>query len=265
MYSPTTPQMTTIFCIPWEDIICKKILIQLNLKEAYRTRRVSKQFYQLSQLYLLKYCKVMDFHLIGKRLRFNGEVFKRILANKNNLLELNMEDCGEWLSDEDVHPVLRSNAMSLRKLSTRNCCNLTEAPFETLELMTNLTHIDLSHCRDVPNKSMVRLGSNVSTLVSVNLSHCWFVQDDAIETIAKNNVRLEELRVKSCFGVSDSSVVVVARMCVGLRVLDVRGCWRITDVSVYEVRLRCPMCRLFVKTLQHWYDYEDQADDEPED
>ena len=71
--------------------------------------------------------------------------------------------------------------------------------------------------------------------------------------------------MKSCFGVSDSSVVVVARVCAGLRVLDVRGCWRITDVSVYEVRSRCPACRLFVKTLQHWYDYEDQADDQPED
>ena len=258
-------ETSKLFCLPWDDVLCAKVLIRLNLKEAYRIRRVCKQFYELSQLYLQKYCREMDFHLIGKRLRFDGEVFRRIVSHKDNLLRLNVEHCGLWLHDEDIEPVLVSNAHSLRYLSTRSCTHLTETPFASLALMPNLTHLDVSHCRDVPNDSVVRLGECTTSLINVNLSQCWFIKDDAISSIATHNPGLRELRVKNCFGVSDAAVVVVARCCAGLRVLDTRGCWRITDVSVYEVRLRCPQCRMYVKTLSHWYEYEDHADDKVED
>ena len=186
---------TTLFCVPWEDILCKKILCYLNLKEAYRIRRVSKQCYELSELYLLKYCRKMDFALIGKRLRFTSDVFNRIVKDKQNIVTLNLSDCCGWIRDENVHPVLTSNYFSLTTLSTRNC-KLSEGSFLALEMLVNLTCLDLSHCRDLPNDAVLALAGKVSTLILLNLSHCWCVQDNAIAAIAVHNADLEKLMVK---------------------------------------------------------------------
>jgi len=241
-------ELLTILNLPWEDIICKKILGHLNIKEVYRLKGVSKSFIQIVQYYMIYFCKKLDFTSVGSKKKFTSDVFLHITANKMNIHQLNFKNCHHWLKDNHLIPVLKSNPL-ITDLYATECYGLSDVTFICIsEDLSNLRNLDLSFCRDLSNEAMVCIGKSLHQLCSLNISGCWLVNDNAIITLAVNNPNLENLHAKSCYTLTDVSMTAIARNCCHLKVLDIQGCWRVKDPSIIAIREYCKHLKeLYVK------------------
>lgn len=225
-----------ILQLPWEDVICKRILQYLTIKEVHRLKCVSKNFKTIIELYMDFYCQALDFSIVAHKKNFNENIFLQIVNDKSNIRQLDCKNCKSWLKDEHIVPLLRNNS-GLNYLSVTDCYGLTHQTFECISQYShNLKWLDFSLCRDLSAESLKMIASNLHRLEGLNVSGCWQLNDDCIEEIAVNNPELKKLRLMLCYSLTDKSINTIAKSCINLVCLDIRGCWRVKDSSIITIR-----------------------------
>ena len=241
------PEVLSLLNLPWEDVICKKILGYLTIKEVYRLKCTCKDFTEITELYMKYFCRNLDFTVVGGEKKFNSVIFLLICRDKTNILQLNCKNCKEWLRDE--HLTLLNNNSHMTDLCITECYGISDLTFVSIsENLPGLKNLDLSYCRELSDEALIQIGKGLHQLLSLDVSGCWKVNDSSIETVAINNPCLQILRTKSCYAITDIAITAVAKNCYELKELDIQGCWRVKDPSIIAIREYCKQLKsLYVK------------------
>lgn len=244
-------ETATLFSLPNEDVLFKKIFIYLSLKDLSRLKLISIGMLDTVNNYISSYLTDFDFSCSASSKKFDGNCFRQMLESKINILKLNMTCCKSWLKDKDLIPVIQQNAQ-LTDIYLHECYNITNKSFMMIANLHELQVLDLSFCRELSAEVLTHIGANISTLVSLDISGCWSINDASLEIVAMHNKGLVFISCASCYALTDASIMIVAKSCVNLKVVDIRGCWRVKDASIITINEYCKnLEKLLVKDCTH--------------
>ncbi|XP_013387642.1 F-box/LRR-repeat protein 15-like [Lingula anatina] len=230
------PSHSILDCLPWEDVLFKKVFPNLAVQTLFSLRRVSKQFHECITYYF-QTSKCLNLSRIAARC--NGVAFQIMTNDNSNLQELNLRNSKDWLTDELLVPVLQRNGRLLL-IDISNCTRLTNESIRILALhCPNLCRITLRECIWLSVVAVTNLVLHCRGLTHVDLSGCWNLNDEAVVTMAMCCQQLEFLSIAKIYGVTDHAIANVASYCRRLKHLNMTGCWRVTNESVILLAEYC--------------------------
>ncbi|CAG13311.1 unnamed protein product, partial [Tetraodon nigroviridis] len=207
--------------LPWEDVLIPHVLAYLPLQQLVSLQRVSKQFHDLIQVYLAN-CRTFDLPSIGPSVP--KEAFCSMLKDNKVLQSLSLQKCTDWVTDEELLPVIGQNS-HLQRVDMGGCAWLTRHSLVAVSLSClHLQHLGLAHCEWVDSLSLRSLADHCAGLQSIDLTACRHLKDDAICYLAKKCLNLRSLSLAVNANITDESVEEVAKNCKGLEQLDLTGC-----------------------------------------
>ncbi|BAT80045.1 hypothetical protein LR48_Vigan04g014000 [Vigna angularis] len=193
------------------------------------------------------------------------------MCNTENLLVLQLDQCGRCLPDFVVVATLaRSprNLVRLTTLSLRGACRLSDGGLRALvSSAPALRSINLSQCSLLTSASIYILAESLRHLLKelflddcqcidaalivpalIELEHLEVLSVAGIQTVCDEFVKnyivargqnMKELVLKDCINLTDSSIKVIVEHCPGLQVLDLMNLNRLTDLSVGYLTNSC--------------------------
>ena len=84
------------------------------------------------------------------------------------------------------------------------------------------------------------LRPEAAELEIVNLSHCWQITDVSILMLAKSCAQLTSVNLYNCPHITDASVVFFAASSPRLESVNLKSCWKITVASIVALVQSCP-------------------------
>lgn len=151
-----------------------------------------------------------------------------LLRDTKGLQELALAPCHEWLSDEDLVPVLARNPQ-LRSVALAGCGQLSRRALGALaEGCPRLRCLSLAHCDWVDGLALRGLADRCPALEDLDLTACRQLKDEAIVYLAqRRGAGLRSLSLAVNANVGDAAVQALARNCPELEHLDLTGCLRV--------------------------------------
>ncbi|XP_012873047.1 PREDICTED: F-box/LRR-repeat protein 15 [Dipodomys ordii] len=177
----------------------------------------------------------------------------RLLRDTELLQELALAPCHEWLSDEDLVPVLARNPQ-LRNVSLAGCGQLSRHALRMLAGgCPRLQRLSLAHCDWVDGLALRGLADRCPALEELDLTACRQLKDEAIVYLAqRRGAGLRSLSLAVNANVGDAAVQELARNCPKLEHLDLTGCLRVGSDSIRTLAEYCPALRsLRVRHCHH--------------
>ncbi|KAM8782445.1 F-box/LRR-repeat protein 15 isoform 1-T1 [Rhynchonycteris naso] len=177
----------------------------------------------------------------------------RLLRDAERLQELALAPCHEWLSDEDLVPVLARNPQ-LRSVALAGCGQLSRRTLGALaEGCPRLQRLSLAHCDWVDGLALRGLADRCPALKELDLTACRQLKDEAIVYLAqRRGAGLRSLSLAVNANVGDAAVQELARNCPILEHLDLTGCLRVGSDGVRTLAEYCPALRsLRVRHCHH--------------
>ncbi|XP_064344436.1 F-box/LRR-repeat protein 15 isoform X2 [Camelus dromedarius] len=176
-----------------------------------------------------------------------------LLRDAEGLQELALAPCHEWLSDDDLVPVLARNPQ-LRSVALAGCGQLSRRTLGALaEGCPRLQRLSLAHCDWVDGLALRGLADRCPALEELDLTACRQLKDEAIVYLAQRRgagLRILSLAVNA--NVGDAAVQELARNCPELEHLDLTGCLRVGSDGVRTLAEYCPALRsLRVRHCHH--------------
>ncbi|KAF6317192.1 F-box and leucine rich repeat protein 15 [Rhinolophus ferrumequinum] len=265
------PGAVRLLDLPWEDVLLPHVLSRVPLCQLLRLQRVSRAFRALVQLYLER-LRRFDAAQVSRVLppppaQLRVEVPARpqvgpqipraalawMLRDAKGLQELALAPCHEWLSDEDLVPVLARNPQ-LRSVALAGCGQLSRRALGALaEGCPNLRRLSLAHCDWVDGLALRGLADRCPALEELDLTACRQLKDEAIVYLAqRRGAGLRSLSLAVNANVGDAAVQELARNCPELEHLDLTGCLRVGSDGVRTLAEYCPALRsLRVRHCHH--------------
>lgn len=156
-----------------------------------------------------------------------------LLRDAERLQELALAPCHEWLSDEDLVPVLARNPQ-LRSVALAGCGQLSRRTLGALaEGCPRLQRLSLAHCDWVDGLALRGLADRCPALEELDLTACRQLKDEAIVYLAqRRGAGLRSLSLAVNANVGDTAVQELARNCPELEHLDLTGCLRVGSDGV---------------------------------
>lgn len=156
-----------------------------------------------------------------------------LLRDAEGLQELALAPCHEWLSDEDLVPVLARNPQ-LRSVALAGCGQLSRRALGALaEGCPRLQRLSLAHCDWVDGLALRGLADRCPALEELDLTACRQLKDEAIVYLAqRRGAGLRSLSLAVNANVGDAAVQELARNCPELEHLDLTGCLRVGSDGV---------------------------------
>lgn len=156
-----------------------------------------------------------------------------LLRDAEGLQELALAPCHEWLSDEDLVPVLTRNPQ-LRSVALAGCGQLSRRALGALaEGCPRLQRLSLAHCDWVDGLALRGLADRCPALEELDLTACRQLKDEAIVYLAqRRGAGLRSLSLAVNANVGDAAVQELARNCPELKHLDLTGCLRVGSDGV---------------------------------
>lgn len=226
-----------ILDLPWEDVLVPHILCYLPLHHLVSLQRVSKQFQSLIQVCLAN-CRVFNLSSVGPSIP--KEAFCSVLKDNKVLQDLSLQNCSDWLTDQELLPVIGQN-QHLQKVDMSGCAWLTRHSLVAVSLSCmHLQHLGMAHCEWVDSLSLRSLADHCRGLQSIDLTACRQLKDSAICYLAKKCLKLRSLSLAVNANITDESVEEVAKNCRGLEQLDLTGCLRVRNQSIRTLAEYCP-------------------------
>uniref|UniRef100_A0A9L0SIC1 F-box/LRR-repeat protein 15 n=1 Tax=Equus caballus TaxID=9796 RepID=A0A9L0SIC1_HORSE len=176
-----------------------------------------------------------------------------LLRDAEGLQELALAPCHEWLSDEDLVPVLARNPQ-LRSVALAGCGQLSRRALGALaEGCPRLQRLSLAHCDWVDGLALRGLADRCPALEELDLTACRQLKDEAIVYLAqRRGAGLRSLSLAVNANVGDTAVQELARNCPELEHLDLTGCLRVGSDGVRTLAEYCPALRsLRVRHCHH--------------
>lgn len=159
--------------------------------------------------------------------------FAWLLRDAEGLQELALAPCHDWLSDEDLVPVLARNPQ-LRSVALAGCGQLSRRALGALaEGCPRLQRLSLAHCDWVDGLALRGLADRCPALEELDLTACRQLKDEAIVyLVQRRGAGLRSLSLAVNANVGDAAVQELARNCPELEHLDLTGCLRVGSDGV---------------------------------
>ncbi|KAM9065630.1 F-box/LRR-repeat protein 15 isoform X2 [Sarcophilus harrisii] len=224
------PGAVRLLDLPWEDVLLPHILSRVPLRQLLHLQRVSKAFQALVQLHLAR-LRSFDSAQVGPLVP--RAALGRLLGDSEGLQELCLESCRDWLSDEDLEPVLSRNP-GLRRVGLAGCGRLSRRALVTLSLScSQLRCLSLAHCDWVDGLALRGLADRCPCLEALDLTACRQLRDTAVAYLAqRRGAQLRSLSLAVNANVGDATVQELARCCPQLEHLDLTGCLRVRSDAI---------------------------------
>ncbi|XP_044275981.1 F-box/LRR-repeat protein 15 [Varanus komodoensis] len=235
--------------LPWEDVLFPHILSYLPLRQLVQLQRVSKTFQCLIQRYLTN-MRCFDSSQVGPR--FPRAAFRSLLKEVVLLQQLALRNCSDWLSDQDLLPVIAQNP-GLQQIELSGCAQLSRHVLVAISLSCpGLRQLSLAHCEWVDGLSLRSLADHCRELESLDLTACRQLKDEAICYLVQKCHRLKSLSLAVNANVGDAAVEEIAKACPELEHLDLTGCLRVKNHSIRTLAEYCPKLRAL--KVKHCHD-----------
>lgn len=158
-------------------------------------------------------------------------------TNAKTITSLNLSDCSK-LTSVALQPVI-IDCTRLKKLKLHNCYWLTVGCLETIAFhQTNLEELDLSNCTMIGGRTLIVLLSNFRKLQTLSLASVTNVNDNVLFSISKYQTEIVNLNLFSCKLITDRGIDAISSNCEKLETLSIRGCPLITERSLNLLRTR---------------------------
>lgn len=236
--------------LPWEDVLLPHVLSRVPLRQLLWLQRVSRAFRALVQLHLAR-LRRFDAAQVGPQIPRAALAW--LLRDAEGLQELALAPCHEWLSDEDLVPVLARNPQ-LRSVALAGCGQLSRRALGALaEGCPRLQRLSLAHCDWVDGLALRGLADRCPALEELDLTACRQLKDEAIVYLAqRRGAGLRSLSLAVNANVGDTAVQELARNCPELQHLDLTGCLRVGSDGIRTLAEYCPALRsLRVRHCHH--------------
>uniref|UniRef100_A0A3Q2VA30 F-box/LRR-repeat protein 15-like leucin rich repeat domain-containing protein n=1 Tax=Haplochromis burtoni TaxID=8153 RepID=A0A3Q2VA30_HAPBU len=170
-------------------------------------------------------------------------------CSANELQELNVSHCSH-ITDISVMRIAQryTQLCKLLHLNLSYCERLTDSAVEWLG-GSSLCSLDLSSC-NIQDQVLLpclllfsriqKLCKNVTDLEHVDISHCVALSDAAVRAFSFYCRGLVALRMVGCFKMTDMAVQYLTSGSQYLRELDVSGCVLLTDLTLWYLERICP-------------------------
>uniref|UniRef100_A0A8C9QLV2 F-box/LRR-repeat protein 15 n=1 Tax=Spermophilus dauricus TaxID=99837 RepID=A0A8C9QLV2_SPEDA len=245
------PGAVRLLDLPWEDVLLPHVLNRVPLRQLLRLQRVSRAFRALVQLHLAG-LRRFDAAQVGPQIP--RAALTRLLRDAEALQELALAPCHEWLSDEDLVPVLSTPSGP----SSLNVCIGCSYPSRRVlgalaEGCPRLQRLSLAHCDWVDGLALRGLADRCHVLEELDLTACRQLKDEAIVYLAqRRGAGLRSLSLAVNANVGDAAVQELARNCPQPEPLDLTGCLRVGSDGVRTLAEYCPALRsLRVRHCHH--------------
>uniref|UniRef100_A0A8D0HGC6 F-box/LRR-repeat protein 15 n=1 Tax=Sphenodon punctatus TaxID=8508 RepID=A0A8D0HGC6_SPHPU len=226
--------------LPWEDVLVPHVLCYLPLRQLLSLQRVSKAFQALIQLYLTN-MRCLD--LGQAELPIPQDAFRNLVKDNEVLQRLALQNCSDWLEDQDLIPVIGQNH-HLQQIELSGCVQLTRQALVAIALSCpQLRCLSLAHCEWVDGLSLRSLADRCKALEGLDLTACRQLKDEAICYLAHKCSRLKSLSLAVNANVGDAAVEEIAKSCPELEQLDLTGCLRVKNDSIRVLAEYCPKLR----------------------
>ncbi|XP_074089923.1 F-box/LRR-repeat protein 15 isoform X1 [Macrotis lagotis] len=284
------PGAVRLLDLPWEDVLLPHILSRVPLRQLLHLQRVSRAFQALVQLHLARLRSFDSAQVTppsrggrggpggGRGAGAGGRggarrgapgvsppappqvgpqvpraALARLLRDAEGLQELCLESCRDWLSDEDLEPVLGRNP-GLRRVGLAGCGRLSRRALVTLSVScAQLRCLSLAHCDWVDGLALQSLADRCPCLEALDLTACRQLRDRAVAYLAqRRGARLRSLSLAVNANVGDATVQELARCCPQLEHLDLTGCLRVRSDAIRTLAEYCP--RLRSLRVRHCHD-----------
>ncbi|XP_019808431.2 F-box/LRR-repeat protein 15 [Bos indicus] len=244
------PGAVRLLDLPWEDVLLPHVLSRVPLRQLLWLQRVSRAFRALVQLHLAR-LRRFDAAQVGPQIPRAALAW--LLRDAEGLQELALAPCHEWLSDEDLVPVLARNPQ-LRSVALAGCGQLSRRALGALaEGCPRLQRLSLAHCDWVDGLALRGLADRCPALEELDLTACRQLKDEAIVYLAqRRGAGLRSLSLAVNANVGDTAVQELARNCPELQHLDLTGCLRVGSDGIRTLAEYCPALRsLRVRHCHH--------------
>lgn len=240
-------ERAAVLLLPWDDVLCKRILPLVGLSQVFRLRRVCRQFQCLVDDYYLPHLVVLDTARFGSR--FCASAFAVATRSATCLRRLVLRGTKDWITDELLVPVLSQNCQ-LEEIDLTGCSALSNVAAQAIAVScrSSLETLCLRDCVWISAAAVSNVALSCSRLRRVDLSGCWHVTDDAVALLAQCCRGIVYLNLSRIYGLTDRSLKALAWQLTELTHLCIQGCWRVTDEGVLALakhasKLQCLQAR----------------------
>ncbi|XP_060795057.1 F-box/LRR-repeat protein 15 [Neoarius graeffei] len=222
--------------LPWEDVLVTHVLCYLPLRHLLSLQRVSKSFRSLVQVYLAS-CRSFSPAQTGPYIP--KEAFCSMLCDNRVLQSLSVHGCCDWITDEELLPVIGQN-QQLQRVDLHGCVHLTRHALVAVALSCpRLQHLGLAHCEWVDNLVLRSVADHCTQLRTLDLTACRQLRDEAVCYGATRWPTLRSLSVAINANITDMTIEEVAKCCRELEHLDLTGCMKIRNEAIRTVAEYC--------------------------
>ncbi|MBA3815629.1 MAG: hypothetical protein H0X29_03750 [Parachlamydiaceae bacterium] len=171
----------------------------------------------------------------------NDSHVMNIIERCNNLRRLSFKNCSNITNTAIMALAQSPNMGNIKNLNLRNCFRLTDVAITSITsspYMHNLKIFNLKNCYHISDIAISAIAENpnMSKLHTLNLSNCYFVTSRAIQAIARslNMLNLQSLNLTNCYSLSDSAIssLALSANMLNLRKLNLQDCYTITNAAI---------------------------------
>ncbi|XP_065200656.1 F-box/LRR-repeat protein 14-like [Planococcus citri] len=164
--------------------------------------------------------------------------FREITQGIGNLTSLNLSGCFN-VRDDNLHQAFASSIPTLLNLDLSLCKQITDkSVLKIVQSLENLENLELGGCSNVTDSGLLAIANGLKRLKSLNLRSCWNVSDQGIRLIAgqtdkkTGNLTLERLGLQDCQHLSDEALKCISIGLTSITSINLSFCINISDVGL---------------------------------
>ena len=246
--------MTLVFS---NHLLLKKILDVLTIRDLESLAKVAKVVYR-NVKYYISIRKTFNFSKWNpSSVQWPKHGLQFFIFKNTNIRELDFTNCGKWLSDAFLTPLVQQNKQ-LKKLSLRSCHSKRITDSSMLAIVKNCAVIEeliLDDCSWFTPNTFSLVGGNCKLLKILSLRSCYSIDDQSLAAVLKSCLHLRELHLRHCRQIGGEILDVVGESCKELRVLDFSRCSQVSDVTALRLVTGCKFIEdlnLTQTSLSNW-------------
>lgn len=165
---------------------------------------------------------------------------KALAKHCPGLRKLNMRGVSN-LSDAAI-VALATACQNLEWLNFDGCRFITDEAMAALSQCVGLTHLDVSGCKQVTDRGVIKLVRSCKKLVRLEVNSCAQVTNFSVKEICSSQSQeIEVLGFRRCFRMNDDAMTELCKL-PKLRSLCIQGCHRVTDAGKATLKAARPGC-----------------------
>lgn len=164
--------------------------------------------------------------------------FREITQGIGNLTSLNLSGCYN-VRDDNLHQAFAQPIPTLQHLDLSLCKQITDkSVLRIVQSLTNLKVLELGGCSNVTDAGVMAIANGLKRLQRLNLRSCWSVSDQGLRLLAGQSEKstgtlvLEHLGLQDCQHLSDDALKYIAQGLTKVSSINLSFCINISDLGL---------------------------------